>query len=159
MKVEGGIDMYLLASSTATVMTIIWVIVILGSIILELATPNLTSVWFAIGGAVALVLNLLQLPLWLQLPVFILVSGALLFSIGKIARKKFLTKQVKTNVDAVIGQTLTIIKSTSENEPATVKYNGIYWNAVASDASPLHKGDVIIVTSVQGNKFIVKPSK
>ncbi len=147
----------LFASTPETYMTIIWVVIILATIFIELATPNLTSIWFCCGAIVALIINLVGLPLWLQLLLFVVVSGVLLFSVGKIARKYFLkNKQTKTNIDAAIGQFVIVTKSVSIKKAGEVKYSGLIWTAITNQDKVLHPGDKVKIVAVEGNKFIVE---
>lgn len=145
-----------LTSAPTNATTIIWAIVIVATVIIELSTTNLTSIWFTCGAIVALILSLARQPIWLQLIAFIVVSAALLFSVGKIARQKLRSKIEKTNADAAVGVALTVIKDETDDSLATVKFNGVYWNAVAENGKRLVKGDVVIVQRIEGNKFVVK---
>ena len=60
---------------------IFWIFIIISTLIVELATIGLVSLWFTVGGICALICNLLKLSVVIQWVVFIVVSvcGILLF--------------------------------------------------------------------------------
>ena len=66
---------------------------------------HLVSIWFAAGALVAMIAAALGAKLWLQVSLFILVSGALLALLWPMVRK-FLRPNLKaTNIDSIIGAT------------------------------------------------------
>ena len=58
-------------------------------IILENITVSITSVWFAAGALGALILSLFGLPFWLQISVFLVISGVLLALLRPLVKKRF----------------------------------------------------------------------
>ena len=56
----------------------LWAALAVGFLVLEGCTVAMVSLWFAIGAAAALVLSLLGAAFWLQVLVFLAVSGLLL---------------------------------------------------------------------------------
>ena len=64
----------------------IWLIVFIGTILIEFATVDLNAIWFAAGSIIALILSALGLgPIW-QFSVFFITSFLLLFTLGKYVR-------------------------------------------------------------------------
>ena len=60
---------------------ILWLGLLIAFVVVEAACPiHLVSIWFAAGSLAALVVYWLHGPLWLQVLVFLVVSGGLLFS-------------------------------------------------------------------------------
>ena len=58
---------------------IIWAVLLVGFVIAEAACPiHLISLWFAAGALVATVASLLGAAVWLQIVLFLSVSGILL---------------------------------------------------------------------------------
>lgn len=155
---KGGIYMLLVVDSVVTFMRVFWVVVIIGTLIIELATPNLNTIWFSIGGVIALILNYLGVTNpWIQLIVFLLVSTVLLFSVGKIA-KKYLKKtpEAQTNIDAAIGKEILITKDANSHTSGEGKYNGLIWSVICNDENGVKKDEYAIILKVEGNKLIVK---
>ena len=57
----------------------IWLILLVGFLAVEAACPiHLVSIWFAVGALIATVVSLLNGPVWLQIVLFLVVSGGLL---------------------------------------------------------------------------------
>ena len=55
-------------------MVTLWLVVLIVSIGVEVATLGLTSIWFAGGAVVAVIAAALQAPIWLQILLFFAVS-------------------------------------------------------------------------------------
>ena len=130
-------------------------------LIVEAACPlHLVSIWFVVGSLVALVAAWLKWALWLQIVLFILVSGALLALLWPVVRKHFNPGLEKTNVDAVIGST-GIVTAAIDNISATgqVKLGAMEWTARSTDGSAIPAGTVVRVDKIEGVKAFVTPVK
>lgn len=68
-------------------MMIIWLVVLILSIVVEVATMGLTSIWFAGGALVAVLATVLGLPIFIQVLLFFLVSLLMLFFTRPVAVK------------------------------------------------------------------------
>ena len=81
-----------------------WIFVIIVTLIAEIFTIAFVSLWFTVGAGLALICNLLGLPLFVQWIVFIVVSvvGILLFRSFWLNKMK--KEIVPTNADANIGK-------------------------------------------------------
>ena len=80
-----------------------WLIVVIAFGIVEAATLGLTSVWFAVGALAAMVCALCHGALWLQIVLFVVVSGGCLVFTRKKVQSKFNENRQKTNADRIIG--------------------------------------------------------
>ena len=82
----------------------IWVALAIVFLIVEAACPiHLVSIWFAAGSLVALLVSYFHGPLWLQIAVFVVISGAAVwFTRGKV-QKQFNRGREATNADRIIG--------------------------------------------------------
>ena len=70
-----------------------WLVLLVVFLIAEAACPiHLVSIWFALGALVALLCAALGAPVWLQITLFVVVSGVLLALLWPLA-KKFLNSQ------------------------------------------------------------------
>ena len=54
---------------------VMWLIILVVLALAEAATINLVSIWFAAGALTALLISLFCQNFWIQLVVFLLVSG------------------------------------------------------------------------------------
>ena len=85
-------------------MVTLWLVVLIVSIGVEVATLGLTSIWFAGGAAVAVIVAAFHGPVWLQILLFFAVSLLLLFFTRPIAVRYFNRDRVRTNVESMIGR-------------------------------------------------------
>lgn len=130
-------------------------------LIVEAACPlHLVSIWFVVGSLVSLVAAMLHWPLWLQITLFVLVSGALLATLWPLTKKHLTPKLEKTNVDAIIGST-GIVTVAVENVTAVgrVKLNGMEWTARSTSGDPIPEGTIVRVDKIEGVKAFVSPAE
>ena len=143
-----------------TTMAFIWLAVFVVMVVIEIATLGLTTIWFAGGALVALIISLFNPPVAVQIAVFIVVSVVLLIFTRPIAAKHFNKKMVATNVDSVPGET-GIVSVDIDNVAATgtVMIKGMEWTArTESDDVKIVKGAKVKVLRVEGVKVIVEPT-
>lgn len=135
----------------------IWLGVVVVALVLEAVTLELVSLWFGLGALVAMILVWCGAGITAQILTF---AGVSLFSLSVLRKfvKKALTSKetVKTNIDAMSGSVLTLLKSITPEEKGEVKYNGIVWNAVTENEEPLDTGTKVIVVKISGNTIVVK---
>ena len=136
----------------------IWVGVVALSMIIEFITFELVSVWFIFGGLISLILAACGVSYVIQIAVFLVVSIALLLGLRKITLKWLTRKTVKTNTDALVGKTYELIDAITKHSNGSIKINGIVWTATTEDESEIKAGTEVIITSISGNKVIVKKS-
>lgn len=139
-------------------MTIIWLVVAIVLGVVELMTLGLISIWFAIGAVAAMLASIAGGNIWTQLIVFIVVSGAILFSVRPIAAKYINSNVKKTNIDALVGRKL-IAKTDIDNLKGIgkVDMDGSTWLAASTDDNvTIHAGEEVVITKVVGAKLIVE---
>ena len=137
----------------------IWLGLMILFLIVEAACPlHLVSIWFAAGALMAMVVSLLGGALWLQVMVFIAVSGALLALLWPLVRKVLKPKLTATNVDAVIGSTgLVSVAIDNVTASGQVKLNGMEWSARSVSSDPIPAGTLVKVEKIEGVKVYVSP--
>lgn len=138
---------------------VFWLIVLIISIVVEVATLGLMSIWFAGGALVAIVAALLHAPIALQIILFLVVSIMLLFFTRPIAVKYFNKDRVKTNVESMVGrQAIVISEIDNLHGIGQVNVSGQEWSARSNDDDiRLAVGAVVDVVAIDGVKLIVKP--
>ena len=137
----------------------IWLGLMVVFLIVEAACPiHLVSIWFAVGSLVAAITAALGGQIWLQLLLFIVVSGAILAFLWPFVRKVFNPKLERTNVDSVIG-TQGYVTQEIDNLKATgqVKLSGMEWTARSTSGDPIPEGTRVRVDRVEGVKVFVSP--
>ena len=137
---------------------ILWLVVLIISIVVEIISLGLTSIWFAGGAIVALIFAAFSLPLWLQIVVFLVVSIVLMVFTRPIAVKYFNKDRVRTNVESMIGRQGIVISEIDNLQGiGQVTVGGQEWTARSEDDKKhLAVGAVVEVVAVNGVKLIVR---
>lgn len=139
---------------------IIWFGLLLVFLIVEASCPiHLIAVWFAAGSFVAMLTGWLGGPVWLQILLFVVVSGALLMLFLPFIRKFLNPAVVKTNVEAVVG-TQGRVTARIDNVAAEgqVKLGAMYWTARSTSGEPISEGTLVTVDRIDGVKAYVSPA-
>lgn len=137
----------------------IWLALMVGFLVLEAACAvHLVSIWFAAGSLVAAVVSLLSGPVWLQILLFVVVSGGLLAALWPLTKKFLNPNLVKTNVDSLIG-TQGYVTADIDNVEAhgQIKLNGMEWTARSADGKNIKAGTLVTVDHIEGVKAFVTP--
>lgn len=139
-------------------MMIFWLVLLILSIVLEVITLGLTSIWFAGGALVAIIVTALHAPVAIQIVLFLLVSLLLLFFTRPVAVKYFNKDRVKTNVESMVGRQAIVISEIDNLQGiGQVTVGGQEWSARSfDDGITLPVGTVVDVMSINGVKLIVK---
>ena len=138
----------------------LWFALLLVFLIAEAATVNMVSAWFAIGSLAALIVTFLGGKLWLQIVVFLVVSGISLAALRPIARKFFTPKLTATNVDALVGKTCLCVGDIDNlASVGQVKIGDVEWSARSSSGEPIPAGTQVKIDRVEGVKVYVSPVK
>lgn len=138
-------------------MTFIWISVCIVSIIAELVTPTaLISIWFAVGGIIAIILSLLSLPIWIQVISFLVVSIISMLVVRPIASSYLRGNVVATNADRCIGQTGIVLKKITTNEWGEVKVRGTLWHAISYENQCIDVEEKVKIIAIDGVKLVVK---
>lgn len=142
-------------------MVIFWLVLLIIAIAVEVLTLGLTSIWFAGGALVAILLSLFNLPVVLQVAVFLVVSLVLLVFTRPIAVKYFNKNRAKTNVESLIGRQAIVISEIDNIQGiGQVTVGGQEWSArSADDKKQFQIGEVVEVVAINGVKLIVKTSQ
>ncbi|MBP5281300.1 MAG: NfeD family protein [Lachnospiraceae bacterium] len=139
---------------------IAWIAVLIIAVVVEIISLGLSSIWFAGGALIALVIAALNGPLWLQIVCFFAVSIVLLIFTRPIAVKYFNRDRVRTNAESVVGKQA-IVLSEVNNLKGTgqVSLAGQEWSARSTDDDIiLEEGEVVEVMAISGVKLICKPT-
>ena len=138
--------------------TIIWLAVAVVMAILEAATTQLVSIWFAIGGAAACVTSLFTDSIWIQVIVFVAVSAVALLATRPLAKRMKAKKAEPTNADRNIGREGVVITAIDNTAAlGQVRVGTTIWTARSADGSPIPEGSRVTVTAIEGVKLICLP--
>lgn len=137
----------------------IWLGVIVVSMVVEALTMEMVSVWFILGGLVALIMAGCGVSVVYQVVVAIAISFVCMFSLRKIALKLLKKDDQKTNMDRTLGQKTKLLQPITEDGYGTVKVNDVIYNAKTEDGSFVEAGKEVELLRLDGNKYIVKEIK
>lgn len=138
-------------------MLFVWIAALVFFVIVELVTPQLVSIWFALGSLVALICNLLHTQIWIQGLVFVVVSAVMLIITRPLYNKYFKAKHIKTNTDRLIGTEGIVIEEIDNiNGTGQVKVSGQVWSAKAQDNAVICTDTYVSIVKIEGVKLIVK---
>lgn len=138
--------------------TMAWLIIFIVLIVIEIITMGLTTIWFAGGALMALLMAFIGFGLPVQIGVFFVVSVALLILTRPVAVKYFNTERQKTNAESLIGQQAVVLKDVDTLHAAgLVEVNGQEWSAKTDEPNGfIPKDSVVSIEGIQGVKLIVK---
>lgn len=136
-------------------MTWVWLILIVIALIIDFLTSDFLFSGFALGAFIALILNVIEVPLVAQIIIFGIVGVVFIFTVYPIIKKKISKDNLGTKVmeQNYIGRTLTLDKDL--NDEALIKFEGIYWTFKSLDGYIQATSQVKII-EIQGNKLIIK---
>lgn len=143
-------------ASDGMTLKVAWLALLILFSIGEAITVGLTSVWFAVGSLGALLCALVGGGIWVQIIVFLVLSGLSLALVRPLA-KKFLTPGYSaTNADRVIGQEA-VVTQTIDNlrGQGQVNITGQTWTARSQDDTVIPEGALVRVLRIEGVKVFV----
>ena len=138
---------------------IVWLVVCVGCVIIEAASPQLTSIWFSLGGLAALIASFIKPELWwLQLIIFVVVSAAALAATRPLAKKLTAKKAERINADRFIGEEALVIQSINNTQgEGQIKSLGTVWSArTETDGVTIEAGETVVIKRIEGVKVIVE---
>jgi membrane protein implicated in regulation of membrane protease activity len=135
---------------------LMWLIIAVFTLVTEIISLGLTSIWFTVGAAVAAIAALLGAKLWLQILLFMVISTVMLVAMRPIAKKYLKVGSVKTNAESYIGR-IEKVRTTIDNDAGTgmLKMGDVEWRAVSEDGSVIPEGTYVKIQKIEGTKLFV----
>ncbi len=135
----------------------VWLIVALVTFALEVATPaSLISIWFSVGALFAYGAALLNLGIFVEFSVFIIMSILAFLGLRPFVLKFFAHKTIKTNADRFIGVQTKLTEEVFSDKWGAVILEGIRWSVREVKHGNLSKDTLIEVVALEGAKLVVK---
>lgn len=136
----------------------IWLALLVLFILTEVATVQLTTIWFAGGALISLILAAAGINnIFIQIIVFLLVSIILLFATRPLVKKYINKKSQPTNADRCIGKQAVVTEDINNLlSTGAAKVNGIEWSARALNGELIPVGTTVTVEKIDGVKLIVR---
>lgn len=137
---------------------LIWALTAALFLVIELVTVGMVSLWFTVGALAALVAALLGAALWLQVLLFLIVSGACFLLLYPRLKRLIGKNRQATNADMALGQTCVVTRRIDNIAgTGTVSFGGKTWSARTDDGSVAEEGALVRADKIQGVKLIVTP--
>ena len=134
-----------------------WLTAVVGFLLLEASTFSMTSVWFAVGAAAALLTCLFTGSFRVQALVFIVVSALCLLMFRPLAAKLH-RKATPTNADRNLGREATVLTPVTAEVPGRVRLDGVDWNArCVTPGDRLEPGERCRITEIHSTLLLVEP--
>lgn len=137
---------------------LLWVWIALAVVfgVVEAATAQIVTIWFAIGAVGAVIANVSGANLTVQLIVFVAVSILTLIIARPYLKKFTKTEMQRTNADMCIGETAVVIEEINNTQgTGQVKVRGSVWTARSRDNTVIPAGENVHVEKIEGVKLIV----
>ena len=134
---------------------IIWAVIIIATIVIELATDNLVTIWFSLGAVAALIALALGASEWIQLIVFVGASAIFLIATRPLTKRMMQRSIIKTNADKVIGQVGVVTSKITPGEIGEVKVDNNLWRAINLDGKTFEEGEKVLIDAISGIKVVV----
>ncbi len=135
----------------------LWLAAVVGFLLLEASTFSMTSVWFAVGAAAALLTCLFTDSFRAQALVFIVVSILCLLAFRPLAAKLH-RKATPTNADRNLGREATVLTPVTAEVPGRVRLDGVDWNArCVTPGDRLEPGERCRITEIHSTLLLVEP--
>lgn len=135
----------------------VWLIVLIVLVIGEAITVGLTFIWFAVGALGGLLTAIWGGSVWLQVLVFLVLSGVTLALVRPVAARLLKTGVSPTNADRVIGKTA-VVTQEIDNIAGKGQVNicGQVWTARSEHQVVIPAGAEVRVLRIEGVKVFVE---
>ncbi len=138
-------------------MPFFWIAVMVMAVLAESMTAALVAIWFIPSALISMILAFFEVPIPVQVLVFLAVSALLIIFFRAIFKKTLAARPAHTNADAVIGETAIVTDRICNIEnKGLVKVRGQVWSARSADGNDLEEGELVSVISIEGVKLICR---
>ncbi len=109
----------------------LWLTIVIFLAVIEAMTTSLTTIWFVISGIVAILVSFITDNFMIQFSIFCVLGIILLATTRSFLLKVVKTKDVKTNIDRIIGARGIVTEDITNTSLGEVKVDGKRWTAFA----------------------------
>lgn len=133
----------------------IWASVFIATLIIELNTADLTTIWFCISSLITLVVSVFMVEYYIQIVVFIVSTLVLLIATRPLTKRMMNQEIIHTNADKVVNMIGVVTTLIPVNGIGEILVNNTLWRAVTLDSVDIQEGEQVTVNSISGNKVVV----
>lgn len=151
-------SLFLSGMSVATIMIIVWSVVIAVSLLIEVLTYDLVTIFFIPAGLICLILAATSVIWWVHIIVFVVLAIAGVATLRPVLKRLLIKPTVATEItQTTVGQKLRLLEDVVDGK-SLIRINGVEWTAVVEGCTGLKKDAMVEVVRSESNKFIVVPA-
>ena len=138
---------------------VIWAIICAGCLIFEFITVgDFVSIWLSLGALVTAIVSIFVEDITVHIVIFLAFSALSMILLRPICMKVLKKSGGKTNLDAIMDQSVRIIEPILSDRMGTAKLEGVVWNCITENGEEVASGTICKIVEIQGNKLVVKPT-
>lgn len=138
----------------------IWLIASGIFFICEIITVGFLVFWLGIVALIAMLVSFFTSNIIVQMSVFVISSGLLIFATRPLVNKISKKDVVPTNVYSLIGKKAIVTESIDcTTGKGQIKFEGEVWSAKSKEQINIPAGSEVEIVSIEGVKAFVKPLK
>lgn len=138
----------------------IWLITSGIFFICEIITVGFLVFWLGVGALIAMLVSFFTSNIIVQMSVFVISSGLLIFATRPLVNKISKKDVVPTNVYSLIGKKAVVTEDIDwVTGKGQIKFEGEIWSAKSKEQINIPAGSEVEIVSIEGVKAFVKPLK
>ena len=138
----------------------IWLIASGIFFICEIITVGFLVFWLGVGALIAMLVSFFTSNIIVQMSVFVVSSGLLIFATRPLVNKISKKDVVPTNVYSLIGKKAVVTEDIDwVTGKGQIKFEGEIWSAKSKEQINIPAGSEVEIVSIEGVKAFVKPLK
>ena len=135
----------------------IWLIASGIFFICEIITVGFLVFWLGIGALIAMLVSFFTSNIIVQMSVFVISSGLLIFATRPLVNKISKKDVVPTNVYSLIGKKAIVTESIDcTTGKGQIKFEGEVWSAKSKEQINIPAGSEVEIVSIEGVKALVE---
>ncbi len=138
----------------------IWLSLLILFVIVEIATVQIVTIWFATGALASLIISLITENLVIQVAVFLITSIISLIFTRPLVKKLMKNEIQPTNADRYIGKEGFVTEEINNIlGTGSITVSGVIWTARSyEDSIIIPKDTKVVIEKISGVRAIVKIS-
>ena len=135
-------------------MVYIWLGLTILFAVIEVATTDIATIWFAAGSLVATIVAwIAPEAVMVQAVVFVVVAVVTMY-FTKPLLNNYITKKTPTNMDMYIGKEAEVTSAVSPQKSGRAKVGGLSWQIKSEDE--INAGEMCTIVKIEGASLVVE---
>ena len=138
----------------------VWFAITILALVIEFCTNDMMAIWFVFSGVVSMLLAVLEISWYIQIAVFVVSAGLLMFVFNKMIVKYLRKRRARTNAESIVGSEHVLLTDLSLDQPGTISIYGSTWSVIAENPDEkIAAGKKVVIRGLKGSKYIVAEVK